>query len=189
MARREGLEFTPIDTEREYERYLSDTPMLLGAGMDRWRRFYDAIGLFDQIRFECEVLKARHVPGGDGVRGAPHHGDLDALRRRGAGRAHRVGGRDAGAVHVRTPRRAHVPGDHERPARRGAGDARAGACRRLDVLVHLGPAPPGAVAGVVRPGGGHRAVAGPADGGRRTATTPSPTRSRPRPSACSTAAR
>ncbi|GAA4516817.1 MULTISPECIES: glycosyltransferase [Nonomuraea] len=63
VARREGLEFTPIDTEREYERYLSDTPMLLGAGMDRWRRFYDAIGLFDQIRFECEVLKARHVPG------------------------------------------------------------------------------------------------------------------------------
>ncbi|MEV4224010.1 nucleotide disphospho-sugar-binding domain-containing protein [Nonomuraea sp. NPDC049725] len=63
VARRAGLEFTAIDTERDYERYLADTPMLLGAGMDRWRRFYDAIGLFDQIAYECEVLKARHVPG------------------------------------------------------------------------------------------------------------------------------
>ncbi|MGI5270290.1 glycosyltransferase [Nonomuraea sp. CA-218870] len=63
VARREGLEFTAIDTEREYERYLADTPMLLGAGMQRWRRFYDATGLFDQIRFECQVLKTRHVPG------------------------------------------------------------------------------------------------------------------------------
>lgn len=63
VARREGLEFTPIDTERDYERYLADTPLLLGAGLERWRRFYDASGLFDQIRFECEVLKARHVPG------------------------------------------------------------------------------------------------------------------------------
>ncbi|MFI6485305.1 glycosyltransferase [Nonomuraea sp. NPDC050663] len=62
-ARREGLEFTAIDTEQGYERFLADTPLLLGRGLDRWRRFYDAAGLFDQIRFECEVLKARHVPG------------------------------------------------------------------------------------------------------------------------------
>jgi UDP:flavonoid glycosyltransferase YjiC (YdhE family) len=63
VARRAGLAFTAIDTESEYERYLADTPLLLGTGMDRWRRFYEARGLFDQCAFECEVLKARHVPG------------------------------------------------------------------------------------------------------------------------------
>ncbi|MFG1944013.1 glycosyltransferase [Nonomuraea sp. NPDC048826] len=63
VARREGLEFTAIDTESEYERYLSDTPLLLGSGMDRWRRFYEAAGLFGQMEFECRVLMDRHVPG------------------------------------------------------------------------------------------------------------------------------
>ena len=63
VARREGLGFTAVDTEREYERFLEDTPILLGSGMDRWRRFYDATGLYDQIKFECETLKARHTPG------------------------------------------------------------------------------------------------------------------------------
>ncbi len=63
LAEREGLEFTAIDTAEAYEANLSDTPPLLGAGLRRWRAYYEANGLFEQIAFETRLALERYVPG------------------------------------------------------------------------------------------------------------------------------
>lgn len=63
LAEREGLEFTAIDTAEAYDANLADTPPLLGAGLDRWRAYYEANGLFEQIAFETRHTMERYVPG------------------------------------------------------------------------------------------------------------------------------
>ncbi len=63
LAEREGLAFTAIDTAEAYEANLSDTPPLLGAGLPRWRAYYEANGLFEQIAFETRHTMERYVPG------------------------------------------------------------------------------------------------------------------------------
>ncbi|GLX94483.1 nucleotide disphospho-sugar-binding domain-containing protein [Herbidospora sp. NBRC 101105] len=63
LAEGAGLEFTAIDTREAYEANLADTPPLLGAGLGRWRDYYEANGLFEQIVFEIRHTMERYVPG------------------------------------------------------------------------------------------------------------------------------
>jgi UDP:flavonoid glycosyltransferase YjiC (YdhE family) len=58
-----GLEFVAIDGTEEFERTLAATPHLLNAQRLSWQNFYQANGMFDQIRRECEALLRRYRPG------------------------------------------------------------------------------------------------------------------------------
>lgn len=58
-----GVDFVAIDDEADFERALAATPRLLASGRPQvsWTDFYRQLGLFEQVRSECDELLRLHV--------------------------------------------------------------------------------------------------------------------------------